>query len=155
MKIGMIVYSQTGHTHSVAEKLRVKLSAAGHDVSLERIEVTGEVRPGAKDLEFVTLPDPGPYEAVVFCAPVMAFSLSPVMSSYLEQVPSVEGKKVACLVTEAFPFAWLGGNRAVGKMKTALEARGASYCGSGIVNWGRPGRDKQIAEVVDRLSKLF
>jgi len=41
MHIGIIVYSYTGHTLSVARLLRERLSAAGHDVSLERIETIG------------------------------------------------------------------------------------------------------------------
>jgi len=97
MNIGMIVYSQTGNTWSVAQELEEKLSAAGHTVTVERIEVTGEVEPG-KPVHFVKQPDPGPYEAVVFCSPVMAFSLSPVMNAYLKGVAPLEGKQVACLV---------------------------------------------------------
>ena len=74
------------------------------------------------------------------------------MRRYLEQVASVEGKKFACLVTQAFPFAWLGGNRAVGQMRKALQAKGAAFCEAGIVNWNRSGRERQISEVVDRIS---
>lgn len=38
MNIGIIVYSISGHTLSVAAKLGEKLSAAGHAVTLERLE---------------------------------------------------------------------------------------------------------------------
>jgi flavodoxin len=155
MKIGMIVYSQTGNTYSVATKLMERLSAAGHEVSMQRIQVAGEVKPGAKDLQFETLPDPRPYDALVFGSPVMAFTLSPVMARFLEQMPAVANKKAACLVTEAFPYAWLGGNRAVARMTKALKAKGAAVCGSGIINWNRSRREEQIEEVVDRLSRLF
>ena len=41
MNIGMIIHSQTGNTHSVAMKLKEKLSAAGHAVDLERLKVVG------------------------------------------------------------------------------------------------------------------
>ena len=154
MNIGMIVYSQTGNTWSVAQKLEEKLSAAGHAVTLERIEVTGEVEPG-KPVHFVTQPDPGPYDAVVFCSPVMAFSLSPVMNAYLKEVAPLEGKQVACLITEAFPYPWLGGNRAVRQVKRLCKAKGAAICGSGVVNWMKKQREQQIVEVTDRLSKVF
>ena len=154
MDIGMIVYSQTGNTHSVATKLQEKLSAAGHSVTLERIEVVGEVSPG-QTVQFKTLPDAGKYDTLVFGAPVMAFSLSPVMTDYLKQVASLQDKKVAFLVTEAFPYPWLGGNRAVRQMKKACESKGATVCGSGIVNWMKKRREQQIVEVVDELSGLF
>ena len=154
MNIGMIVYSHTGNTWSVAQKLEAKLSAAGHAVTMERIEVTGEVEPG-KLVQFVTQPDPAPYDALVMGAPVMAFSLSPVMNQYLKQVAPLEGKKVACLVTEAFPFAWLGGNRAVRQMTRLLSAKGATVTGSGVVNWMKKRREQQSVEVTDKLRRLF
>jgi len=154
MNIGMIVYSQTGNTHSVALKLQEKLSAAGHTVTLERIEVSGEVQPG-KPVQFATLPDAAKYEALVFGSPVQAFSLCQAMVEYLKQVAPLQGKKVAFLVTQAFPYPWLGGNRAVRQMKRLCESQGATVCGSGIVNWMKKRREQQIVEVVDRLSGLF
>jgi flavodoxin len=154
MNIGMIVYSQTGNTHSVALKLQEKLSAAGHTVTLERIEVSGEVQPG-KPVQFTTLPDAAKYEALVFGSPVQAFSLCQAMVEYLKQVASLQGKKVAFLVTQAFPYPWLGGNRAVRQMKRLCESKGATVCGSGIVNWMKKSREQQIVEVVDRLGGLF
>jgi flavodoxin len=154
MNIGMIVYSQTGNTYSVALKLQEKLSAAGHTVSLERVEVTGEVQPG-KPVQFKMLPDAAKYEALVFGSPVQAFSLCQAMVEYLKQVAPLQDKKVAFLVTQAFPYPWLGGNRAVRQMKRLCESKGATVCGSGIVNWMKKSREQQIVEVVDRLSSLF
>jgi flavodoxin len=155
MNIGMIVYSQTGNTLSVATKLKEKLSAAGHSVNFERLKAVGEVKPGTKDVQFETLPNAGQYDALVFGAPVEAFSLSPVMTSYLKQIASLQDKRVACLVTQYFPYPWLGGNQATRKMRRICESKGATVCGSGIVNWSRARRDQQIVEVVDRLSRLF
>jgi flavodoxin len=154
MNIGMIVYSQTGNTHSVALKLQEKLAAAGHAVTMERIEVIGEVAPG-KPVQFKALPDPEPYDALVFGAPVQGFSLCQPMLGYLKQVAPLQDKKVACLVTEAFPYPWMGGNRAVRQMKRICESKGATVCGSGIVNWMKKRREQQIVEVVDQLSGLF
>ena len=77
------------------------------------------------------------------------------MVEYLKQVESLEGKKVACLITQAFPFPWLGGNRAVRQMTRACESKGATVCGSGIVNWMKKRREQQIVEVVDQVSCLF
>jgi flavodoxin len=57
MNIGIILYSQTGNTYSVSLKLKEKLITAGHSVNIERLKVTGEVRPGTKDIKFETLPD--------------------------------------------------------------------------------------------------
>jgi flavodoxin len=154
MNIGMIVYSQTGNTWSVAQELQQKLSAAGHTVTMERIEVVGEVSPG-QPVQFSATPDPLPYDALLFGSPVQAFSLCQAMIEYLKQVAPLQGKKVACLITEAFPFPWLGGNRAVRQMTRLCQATGANVCGSGIVNWMKKEREQQIVEVTDRLSKVF
>ena len=155
MNIGIILYSQTGNTYSVSLKLKEKLITAEHSVDIERLKVVGEVRPGTKDIRFETLPDIEPYDALVFGSPVQAFSLSSVMASYLTQIASLQGKKVAFLVTQYFPFPWMGGNRTVGQMKKICEPKGAVVCGVAIVNWSNPNREKRITEVVEKLSKLF
>ena len=154
MNIGMIVYSQTENTFSVAQKLQEKLATAGHSVTLERIEVIGDVAPG-QAVQFKTVPDAAPYEALVFGGPVQAFSLNPVTKEYLKQCAPLDGKPVACLVTQAFPFPWLGGNRAIRQMRKLCEAKGATVRGTGIVNWMKKRREEQIVEVTDELSRLF
>jgi hypothetical protein len=155
MKIGIIIHSQTGNTHSVALKLKEKLSAAGHLVDLERLKVLGVSRRGMKGFQFETLPNAGQYDALVFGAPVEAFSLSPVMISYLTQAVSLQSKKVACLVTQFFPYPWMGGNRAINQMKKICESKGAVVFGSEVINWSSSRRNLKIIEAVDRLSRLF
>jgi len=155
MNIGIILYSETGNTYSVSQKLKEKLVKAEHSVNIERLKVIGKVKPGTKDIKFETLPDNDSYDALVFGSPVQAFSLSSAMTSYLSQIKSLQDKKVAFLVTQFFPFAWLGGNRAIGQMKKICESKGATVCGTAVVNWSKPSREKQITEMVEKLSKLF
>jgi NAD(P)H dehydrogenase (quinone) len=155
MNIGIIVYSWSGNTLSVAEILKEKLSTAGHAVTLEQVTVVGERKRGAREFQFETVPDVGQYDAVVFGAAVEAFSLSPVFTEYLKRVETLQGKKVGCLVTQAFPYAWLGGNRAIRKMRKLCQARGATIAGSGIVNWAKSRRDRTTASAVDRLTGSF
>jgi flavodoxin len=154
MNIGIIVYSQTGHTLSVAMKLEQALSAAGHVAKLERVEPSEPARPGATDVQLETAPAVDAYDVLVFCSPVWGGALAPPMASYLEQIASLQGKQVACLVTQLFPPA-LGGNQTLAQMKDICESKGAVVCGSGDVNWLRLWRGQKITEVVDSLSKLF
>jgi menaquinone-dependent protoporphyrinogen IX oxidase len=154
MNVGIIVYSQTGHTLSVAAKLEEALSAAGHAATLERVKPSGPARPGAKDLQLKTKPDIDAYEALVFCSPVWGGTLASPMASYLEQVASLQDKKVACLATHLFPPA-LGGKQTLAQMENICASKGATVCGSGSVGWLRFGRQRKIAEVVDGLSKSF
>jgi hypothetical protein len=154
MNIGLIVYSQTGNTLSVVETLREKLAASGHSATVERIEIEGEYQPG-QPVQLATIPDPAPYDTLVLAAPTQAFSLVGVMKQYLAQVDSLQGKSVACLTTEFFPFPWMGGNRSIRQMKALAVDRGATVLGSGIVNWSRKTRTRQIEEVTDSLVGLF
>jgi flavodoxin len=155
MKIGIIVHSQTGNTYSVAEKLKEKLQAAGHTANIERIVPVGGEPVKARPVQIEKLPDLGAYDALVFGAPVQAFSLSAVMAAYMEKIPSLGGKKVALFVTKGLPFHWTGGNRAVSTMRKAVESRGGKVADAGIVVWGSKDRENQISDVVDRLSKVF
>ena len=152
MKIGMIIYSQTGNTLSVAQKVEEKLSAAGHDVTLEHLKTVGE---GPTNVEFESIPSTEGYDALVFGSPVQAFSLAAGMATFMKQLPSLRGKQVGLLVTQAFPVPWLGGNRAVRQMTRACEAVGATVCESGIVNWNNKAREDMIVEVTDRLGSAF
>jgi flavodoxin len=56
MKIGIIVYSNTGHTLSVARQLEQALSAAGHKVELEQVLTEGTPKPGATHVPLKTRP---------------------------------------------------------------------------------------------------
>ncbi len=155
MKIGIVVYSQTGNTHTVAEKLKERFAEAGHSVEIERVITTGDVSPGAKEVRFDNLPAVDTYDALVIASPVQAFSLSAAMREYLKQLPSLENKKIACLVTKQLPFYWTGGNQAVSRIKNICESKGAAVCGSAIVNWQKSRREQKISEAVDLLSGLF
>lgn len=154
MKIGIIVYSHTGHTLSVAVALKEKLSVAGHTVNLERVEIYGPDRPGTTNVSLKTKPRIDTYDALVFGSPVRGGMVSPAMTSYLEQIASLQGKKVACLVTHFFPPQW-GANQTINQMKAICESKGATVCGWGDVGWPRLGNKWRIAVVVDRLTDYF
>jgi NAD(P)H dehydrogenase (quinone) len=155
MKIGIIVYSQTGHTLLVAEKLKEKLASGGHEVVLEQITPSGGERQDVKNIRYGVLPDVAKFDALVFASPVQGFSLAPAMAAYLPLLPLIGGKKVACLVTKQLKSAWTGGNRALATMKDVCEAKGGKVCGSGMVAWKGPQRDRDIESLVNKLGCLF
>jgi menaquinone-dependent protoporphyrinogen IX oxidase len=155
MNIGLFVHSQTGHTRLVAERLNERLATAGHSVTLERVEPIGEVKPRTADVKLKAVPDPSKYDAIVIGAPVHAFALSSTMQAYLRQAPSLRDKRVACFVTQSFPFAWMGGRQALRQIQKLCQTRGATVCGSGVVNWSRRSREQQMAQVVDALARCL
>lgn len=155
MNIGIIVYSQSGNTLQVANKLKERLIGNGHSVSLEQVTVAGGRTPKTKQFELEAKPVADTYDAIVFASYVEAFSLCAVMSRYLKQIGALDGKRVACLLTQQFPYPWMGGNRAVKQMKVLCQAKGATVLTSGIVNWAKSRRDATMAGAVDRLGKAF
>ena len=157
MKIGILVYSQTGNTLSVAGRLAEKLQSAGHEPVLVRISPIGEERMLQPDvgLKEAAMPDLGFWDALVLAAPVQGFALAPAARAFLARQPALPGIKAVCLVTMFFRFSWLGGNRAIRTMRQSLQDRGIQVMDSGVVNWSSPGRNRQIETLTDRLSRLF
>ncbi len=155
MKIGIIVYSQTGNTLYVAGKLKEKLVAAGHAADIERLTPVGDVQKDPKNVRFEKLPDLSGYDALAFGAPVQAFSLAPAMATYMKQLPPLQGKKVVCFVTKGLRFAFTGGTRAIGQMKKSCEAKGGAVVGTGIVIWSDKDRENHINNEVAALANTF
>lgn len=70
MKMGIFVYSVSDHTLTVAKKLEEKLSATGHEVTLERIETVGPAKLSNEESTLKTKPTTQPYDALIFANPV-------------------------------------------------------------------------------------
>ena len=154
MNVGIIVYSRTGHTLSVAARLEEALSAAGHAVNLEQVEAAGPVRPGATDVPLKTVPEIEGYEALVLGTSVQGGMPAPPMATFLDQLPSLQSVQVACLVTGFFPPGW-GRNQTLASMREICESKGATVCGTGSVGWLSLRRKRQIVQVVEALIKAF
>lgn len=154
MKIGIVVYSQTGHTQSVAQKLEHQLVKLGNEVVLERLNPAESGR-RTKDACLSDLPALDGYQALIFCSPVHGFALAPAMKGYLQQMSLVSALPVALLLTQSFPHPWMGGKQAMGQMQQICRQKGAVVKGDLIVNWSSSRREQQISDGVQRLSRLF
>jgi flavodoxin len=155
MKIGIIVHSKTGNTLSVAQGLKEKLTSAGHMVSLEQVTAANDDEINADRIQLIKKPDIGGYDALIIGAPVRGFSFSPVMTAYISKAGSLHGKKIACFVTQAFPFPAMGGNQAIGQALKLCEACGASVCETGIINRSNFKRKKMTEDLIERFGRLF
>ncbi len=154
MNIGIIVHSKSGNTYAAAQKLQQKLSTAGHKVTIERLNPIGDAHPGIKNLQLEKSPKINEYEGLIFAAPVWAFAVSPVMATYMEQLSSLQGKKIGSFVTMGFPLPWLGGNRAIKQIKEKCESKGGTVSASAII--GSSGKDKKATnEMIDTIGGIF
>lgn len=149
MKIGIIVYSKTGNTMLVAERIRAALAEAGEQVEIERFQAETENASSNTPIRLTALPDPNKYDAVILGAPVQAFSLDPAMSMYLKSIGGIKEMSVLCFITQHFKKPWLGGNRAMKQMIAQLKESGVTASALGVVNWTNEKREEQI----DMISK--
>lgn len=156
MNIGIIVWSATGNTLSVAETFAEALWKIGHTVTLEPISIDAPNparRPESWNL--TREPDAKTYDALVFGSPVEAFSLSGVMSRYLSDVGDLSGKPVFCFVTQFFPKPWMGGANAVRQLEKSAVSRGGRPCGTAVINWSSKKRILQIETAKINLVKTW
>lgn len=154
MNIGIIVHSATGNTLSVAEKLKDSLAAKGYVATVERVTAVSDDPRVTGGNQLKDAPSIDSYDALIFGAPVWGFSLSSVMNAYLQQQPSLRGKKVGCFVTQQLPYACMGGNHAIRQMKNACEAGNAVVCKTGIVNWSSKKKEDQITVLIEQMAQL-
>lgn len=157
MNVALIVYSLTGHTKSVAEKIKSLLVSDGH--SADYIQVNHEPKQDKgnpmEKVVFKDLPDLDAYDTFVFGSYVEAFNLCRVMQQYLQQLKD-KSAKAACLTTQQFMKPFFGGNKAQKKMKKLLTEKGFSVVGGANIGWKlEEGRENRIDEAAQKICNLL
>jgi len=147
MKIAIVVYSETGHTLDVSEKLKTALEK-DHDVVLFRIR-SDERRSVVYDT-----PELKGFEHIVIATPVQGFQPAVPMALLLEQVFSLKGTTASILLTQYFPWACLGGNITIRKLMGLIQSKGGHVAQTAIVHWSSKKREQQIAAAVAKLSNV-
>ena len=152
MKIGLLIHSFSGNTLSVGTRLKVHLEVQGHRVHMDQIIDANEDPKSNRPVLLTHIPDLNDYDVIIFGAPVRSFSLSPVMTAYLKQISDIENIKFFAYVTEGLPKPWMGGNRAIKKMKTFLGMKNASILDTAVINWSSRKKETQIDSMLNRFS---
>jgi flavodoxin len=147
MNVGVVVYSLTGNTFSVAEAVKSTLMKAGHTVRFETIKAKNEDPNANGPVELTQNPRVSEHHVLILGGPVRGFSTAPIVKAYLEQLPDLQGKPVFLFVTHHFPFAFLGGNSALGMTRKLVEAKNGRVIGTGVVNWSSKHRSDNISTV--------
>ena len=153
MNIGIIVFSRTGNTMQVAEKLRNAVETFEHTAAIQRVHAQDEDPNSKQSVRLTDAPDPSGFDRVVFCGPVQGFALTGIMKNYMAQLPRMDGKQVELLVTQHFPKAWMGGRQALTYMRKRCLEKGAEVIAEGNVNWMNKARGTQIDTVVAALAE--
>ncbi|MCK5129380.1 MAG: hypothetical protein KAQ68_05995 [Clostridiales bacterium] len=150
MNIGMIIHSETGHTEYVAERLLKELKDKGYNVSY--IKLKTEASAPKEPKKIVDNPSLKEFDTIIFCSHVEAFSLAGAMKAYLKGIEDISTKKVICMITQQFPFPWMGGNNALKQMKALIAQKGGSVISTADVNWGN--EQKREGKVTDAIEAI-
>jgi flavodoxin len=144
MNIGIIVYSKSGNTLLVAEKIRASLTRNGFQAELLRFQAEPSSPGSNAPIRLSAVPNPNGYDALIFGSPVQAFSLDPAMQMYLQQVGEIKKVPALCFITQHFKKPWMGGNRAMKQLQALLQGKGIHADAAGVVNWSSEMRETQI-----------
>lgn len=148
MKIGVIIYSRTGHTRELALAIKERFEREGHHAVLEEVTAT-EQKKQKNPVALLSRPSIDGYDAVVFGSPVHGFSLSLEMKEYLSGLSTGNVKRAFCFVTQGLG----GGKRANRQMTTICTEKGLQVEETGIVTWPRKSSKTAREELLDRFSK--
>ncbi len=151
MRIGIIVYSLTGNTLYIAEKIKNKLICS-HEVTLLRVNALNDESNSKYPIVLIDTPKVEEYDRIIFAAHIQAFSLAKAMKMYLTQLGDLGGKEIDCFLTQHLPHSWLGGNKGLRTMRKLIAAKGGSVTLTGIVHWSRKDRQVEAEKLVDLFS---
>lgn len=142
MNVGIVIYSETGNTKSVAQKAQERIGGAGHDTEIL------EVKADKSRLKLTDLPPVDGYDMLCLGSPVHALTLANPMKLFLKELPPLDGERVTFFATQALPFSWLGGNRAMRVFHRAVVDKTGKPLRAGTVHWASRGKDQEIEAIV-------
>ena len=153
MNIGILVYSYTGNTLSVAEKIREQIRTNGDQAQIHRITCINGEPNGQKPMVLKDIPDVSEYDKLIIGAPINGFSVCKALKIYFES-SEIHASQVNCFVTQHFKRAIFGGNRGIKQISKLVSKQGAIVTNTAIIHWSSKDRDTQIDNSAQLLSRF-
>ena len=147
MKVGIIYYSETGHTLAACEALADAFRVVGHTAELARITVH-DVK---TDRTLKAIPVAEGYDYLVLGTPVQAGSPPLPVLTYLKQIRLKPGQPVGVIITQFFPWNCLGGTRTLRLIEAAFSRTAADIKAFGIIHWSSRKRAAQLAAAIQTI----
>ncbi len=120
MKVGIFVYSQSGHTASFARAIADRLKETKIDYDIELISPYGIPKPWTGNISFRNIPEVKEYDILLFGGPVWFFGISKVLRKFFAEMDSIKGKTVIPFVTCGFSASF-GANRALKQIEEEVS----------------------------------
>ena len=155
MKIGIFVHSQSGHTSTLGLAIVHKLREKGHDVDIELLRSAKRARPFMRHVELVNVPEIVEYDVVVLGAPVWFLHPSPLLLSFIDEIPHLKNKKALCFVTTVLPGRFSCGKAVLGKLNSKLDALGATVLQGEPYCWGLWLDGKRLGRAAQKMSDVI
>lgn len=154
MKIGIIVYSRSGHTELVADRISEKLSDAGHDVEIKRLEPLEPVKVSVRQAVLKSIPAIRGYDILIIGSPVQGGAPAAPVLEFLNRVPSMKEKRTVIFATHFFRREW-GAVQSLAILKDLCESKGARILSLEDIRWFAFDRNQEIDWLGDRISSLI
>ncbi|MBN2879954.1 MAG: flavodoxin [Clostridia bacterium] len=154
MKIGILVYSDTGNTLSVAEKIKKQIEKNGDSAAIERLTATKTGSGSDRDVQLLNIPDVSGYDKLVIGAPINGLMLCRPMQEYLAKHADLKGKDINCYVTQYFKRSIFGGTNGINHIKNQCAKKGGNMINTADIHWSSKAREEEIASAAELMAKF-
>jgi flavodoxin len=152
-KTAIIYYSNTGHTHKLADRIHQCLMLDQPMIDKIRLETIGKPIFSEDFTAINDVPEVEQYHLLLFGSPVWGGRVSAPMNQFLKVCPSLSGKDVILFATH-FLAPKTGLNQVFQSMSEICESKGARILGTGGVRWSSLRRNKEINTVAQHICSL-
>jgi len=159
MNMGIIFHSKSGTTRGFSKLIFESLTKNGHAVEIIELQTEKPADPGTirrgEEIKILNLPDCGKFDILIIGGPVWAFTASPVIITFLNNLLGISGKKVLPFVTMGFPFAFMGGKQALRLMSIKAAELGADVLEGIIISKLFHHYHKNMEKAASDISLIF
>lgn len=152
MTIGIIVYSYTNNTLTIANQLKEALVNKGYLVEIESIKAYNE-DPNNTQIILSNIPNHKKYDKLIFATCVRGFDCAPVFKAYMNTIDTLDNKRCAGFVSQYFPWDGLGGTQSLKRMRDLVEMKKGVFVPLRSIHVKSKQKDKQIAELISSCLK--
>lgn len=151
MKLGLIVYSESGHTLSVVSQIEGILIQK--QIEVKKMTLHSQIEKGTRIL--VEPPQLESCDAYIIASAVQGFQLAKPMSDYLVRNPLPRDAKIGILLTEYFKVMFLGGNYSLKQAKATIDVSSHPVVVEKVIHWSSKKREEQIKEAVTLFTEVW
>lgn len=149
MTIGIIVYSYTNNTLTIAQQLKEALTNKGYQADIESIKAFNE-DPNNTNIVLSNIPRLKQYKKLIFATCVRGFDCAPIFKAYMNTIDSLKDQKCAGFVSQYFPWDALGGTQSLKRMKELVENKNGIFMPLRSIHVKSKQKETQINELISK-----